>query len=147
MKLDVMPTNYNDFSGLQALKSRASQGESPETLDAAAKQFEAMFIQMMMKSMRDANATMKSGLFDNAGTDMFEEMLDKEFSVQFGEKGAFGLAEMLVQQLGETALKTAPQTNSPDTGSVTLTEKDAIALPLTSTQLRLKTLNLEARDE
>lgn len=147
MKLDVMPTNYNDFSGLQALKSRASQGESPETLDAAAKQFEAMFIQMMMKSMRDANATMKSGLFDNAGTDMFEEMLDKEFSVQFGEKGAFGLAEMLVQQLGETAPKDPPQTNSPDTGSVTLTEKDAIALPLTATQLRLKTLNLEARDE
>ena len=147
MKLDVMPTNYNDFSGLQALKSRASQGESPETLDAAAKQFEAMFIQMMMKSMRDANATMKSGLFDNAGTDMFEEMLDKEFSVQFGEKGAFGLAEMLVQQLGETAPKDPPQANSPDTGSVTLTEKDAIALPLTATQLRLKTLNLEARDE
>lgn len=101
MSTSPMLSGYTDFTGLHELKARASKDQSGESLEAAAKQFESMFVQLMMKSMRDANATMKSGLFDNAGTDMFEEMLDKEFSVQFGQRGAFGLAEMLVKQLGQ----------------------------------------------
>jgi flagellar protein FlgJ len=101
MNSGAMLSGYTDFAGLHELKARASQEQSHESLEAAAKQFESMFIQLMMKSMRDANATMKSGLLDNAGTDMFEEMLDKEFSVRFGERGSLGLAEMLVKQLGQ----------------------------------------------
>ena len=101
MGTSPMLSGYTDFTGLHELKARASKDQSGEALEAAAKQFESMFVQLMMKSMRDANATMKSGFFDNAGTDMFEEMLDKEFSVQFGQRGAFGLAEMLVKQLGQ----------------------------------------------
>ena len=147
MKFDAMPVNYSDFAGLNALKARASQDKSSESLEAAAKQFEAMFIQMMMKSMRDANATMKSGLFDNAGTDMFEEMLDKEFSVKFGEKGALGLADMLVKQLGHLNAASTEQVNPDDLNQQAVNPAMHRALPLTSEQLKFRSLGLEGDDE
>jgi Rod binding protein len=141
-----MPINYSDFAGLHELRARASETSSEQSLEAAAKQFEAMFIQMMMKSMRDANATMKSGLFDNAGTDMFEDMLDKEFSVQFGQKGAFGLAEMLVAQLRETTNRdTSTETESAN--RQLQPPAPSMALPNTADQLRLHVMKGALNDE
>ncbi len=146
MNMDGMPINYSDFAGLHELRARASETSSEQSLEAAAKQFEAMFIQMMMKSMRDANATMKSGLFDNAGTDMFEDMLDKEFSVQFGQKGAFGLAEMLVAQLRETTNRdTSTETESAN--RQLQPPAPSMALPNTADQLRLHVMKGALNDE
>ena len=42
-----------DVNGMGALRQSAKSG-SPEALKGAAQQFEAMFVNMMMKSMRDA---------------------------------------------------------------------------------------------
>lgn len=150
MNMDGMPVNYSDFAGLHELRARASETSSEQSLEAAAKQFEAMFIQMMMKSMRDANATMKSGLFDNAGTDMFEDMLDKEFSVQFGQKGAFGLAEMLVAQLRETTNRDTPTETETETESANRQLQPpapSMALPNTADQLRLHVMKGALNDE
>ena len=146
MNMDGMPVNYSDFAGLHELRARASETSSEQSLEAAAKQFEAMFIQMMMKSMRDANATMKSGLFDNAGTDMFEDMLDKEFSVQFGQKGAFGLAEMLVAQLRETTNRDTP-TETESANRQLQPPAPSMALPNTADQLRLHVMKGALNDE
>ena len=62
----------------------------------AATQFEAMFVNMMMKSMRDA--TPQDGLTDSAQTKMFTSMLDQQTSQNIAKKG-IGLADMLVRQL------------------------------------------------
>ena len=51
------PTNINffaDFQGLAALKNDAKQ-QAPAALKEAARQFESLFTQMMLKSMREAN--------------------------------------------------------------------------------------------
>ena len=45
--------NANDIKGLDALRRAAQSGDS-KALDEAAKQFEAIFVQMMLKSMRKA---------------------------------------------------------------------------------------------
>ncbi|WP_089848120.1 flagellar assembly peptidoglycan hydrolase FlgJ [Halomonas saccharevitans] len=84
-----------DVQGLERLKHSAR--ETPgEGLDAAAKQFEALFVQMMMKSMRDAVPS--SGLLDNRQTEFFQELLDKQWSQGIAERGV-GLADRLMEQL------------------------------------------------
>ncbi|MEC9482845.1 MAG: flagellar assembly peptidoglycan hydrolase FlgJ [Halomonas sp.] len=84
-----------DLQGLQRLKRTASVNPG-EGLEAAAKQFEAVFLQMMLKSMREAIP--ESGLLDSQQSQFYTEMLDKQWSQQLSGHG-IGLAEMLVSQL------------------------------------------------
>lgn len=86
---------YTDFQGLTALKAEARE-QSPEALQAVAKQFEALFLQMMLKSMRDAGAG--DPLFDGEQTELYRDMYDKQLSLDMADKG-IGLADVLVRQL------------------------------------------------
>jgi flagellar protein FlgJ len=88
-----------DTKGLGELKQSAKAG-SPEALKTASTQFEAMFINMMMKSMRDA--TPQDGMLDNQQTKMFTSMLDQQMSQNLARRGV-GLADVLVRQLGAQA--------------------------------------------
>ena len=78
-----------------ALKARAA-GDPKAVVKAAAKQFEALFMQQLMKSMREA--TMSSGLLDNGGTQLGTELLDAQYANQMtGLPG--GLSDMIARQL------------------------------------------------
>lgn len=84
-----------DMTGFQRLQHTARI--DPEAgVNGAAQQFEALFIQMMMKSMRDA--TPSSGLMNSSATDTYQSMLDQQWSQVMASRG-MGLAEMLVEQL------------------------------------------------
>ncbi|HEU5437590.1 MAG TPA: rod-binding protein, partial [Telluria sp.] len=83
-----------DTKGLGQLKQSAKAG-SPEALKTAATQFEAMFINMMMKSMREA--TPAEGA-DSEQTKTFTTMLDGQMSQNLAKRG-MGLADMLVRQM------------------------------------------------
>jgi flagellar protein FlgJ len=98
------PQSYLDFSGLGELRHRAAKG-GEGALRETAKQFEALFIQMMMKSMRDAS--FKSDLLQSDSQDTYQDMFDKEVSVSLAQRGGFGLADMLTQQLGKSLTKDA----------------------------------------
>jgi flagellar protein FlgJ len=98
------PQSYLDFSGLGELRHRAAK-DGEGALRETAKQFEALFIQMMMKSMREAS--FKSDLLQSDSQDTYQDMFDKEVSVSLSQRGGFGLAEMLTQQLGKTLPKDA----------------------------------------
>ena len=56
-----------------------------------------MFIQMMMKSMRES--VMKSELSENAPLDTYQSMFDKEVSMSLAKRNSMGLADMLVKNL------------------------------------------------
>ena len=88
-----------DARSLGQLKASAAQ-DSPEALKAAARQFEAVFMNMLMKSMREA--TPKEGMFDNEQTRMYTSMLDQQLTQQLANRG-IGLAEVMVRQLSRTA--------------------------------------------
>ena len=92
-----------DTKGLGELRQGAKNG-SPAALKEAATQFEAMFINMMMKSMREA--TPQDGLTDNNQTRMFTGMLDQQLSQNLAKRG-MGLADVLTRQL--TANQTGAQ--------------------------------------
>ncbi len=88
-----------DTKGLGELKQSAKAG-SPEALKTAATQFEAMFINMMMKSMRDA--TPQEGMLDSQQTKTFTSMLDQQMSQNLAKRGV-GLADVLIRQLSAQA--------------------------------------------
>ncbi len=93
--------SYLDFQGLGELKGQAQQDEQG-ALRKTAEHFEGLFIQMMMKSMREANSEMKSDLVQSDAADQFESMFDKELSVQMAKRNSMGFADMLVTQLSKS---------------------------------------------
>jgi flagellar protein FlgJ len=93
-----------DANSLNSLRSAAAT-QSPESLKGAAKQFEALFLNMMLKSMRDA--TPQDGMFDSPQTKMFTSMLDQQLSQNMAQRGV-GLADMLVRQLSSSLNKPLP---------------------------------------
>ena len=115
MALSGMSSTTGDAGALDALRDpsgstlRARAASDPRAaIKAAAKQFEAMFMQQLMKSMRESS--LGTGMLENSGTQMGTEMLDTQFANKMsGLPG--GLAEVIARQLerqmGGTA--TAPQ--------------------------------------
>ncbi|WP_295993723.1 flagellar assembly peptidoglycan hydrolase FlgJ [Rugamonas sp.] len=87
-----------DVKGMGDLR-KSAQANSPAAMKTAATQFEAMFVNMMMKSMRDA--TPQDGLTDSSQSKMFTSMLDQQTSQNIAKKG-IGLADMLMRQLSKT---------------------------------------------
>ena len=85
-----------DTSGLAALK-RQTKANDPAALKAAAQQFEALFLQMVLKSMRDASP--REGLFDSEQTRLYESLLDQQMGQVMATKGGTGLAAVIEKQL------------------------------------------------
>lgn len=92
----VTPTNYADFSGLEALKGGARADDSKSVREAA-RQFESLFTRMMLKSMREAN--LGQGMGDSEETAFYQDMYDQQLSVQLSKGAGLGLATRLVEQL------------------------------------------------
>lgn len=98
---------YTDLHGLGRLREAArADSASPETLREVARQFESLFIQMMLKNMRAAS--MGDELFDSDQTTHYRDMFDSQISLHLGRQGGFGLADLLVRQLGGEGAQPAP---------------------------------------
>ncbi|HTD05385.1 flagellar assembly peptidoglycan hydrolase FlgJ [Undibacterium sp.] len=99
-RADISDKVAFDSKSLDGLKQSAKDN-SPEALKAAAKQFEGLFMNMMLKSMRQASASQDSP-FENDQTRMYTSMLDQQLSQNMANKGV-GLADALVRQLSTNA--------------------------------------------
>ena len=97
-----------DSKGLDELKQSA-KNNSPDALKSAAKQFEALFMNMMLKSMRQAGG--QDSPFDNEQSRMYTSMLDQQFSQNMANRG-MGLADALVRQLSNNAANQILQSDS-----------------------------------
>lgn len=86
-----------DLHSLDTLKRTVKTG-APDGIQTVAKQMEGLFIQMMLKSMRDAS--FKDGLFDSQQTEMFTSMYDQQIAQNIAGQNRMGLAEMMVKQMG-----------------------------------------------
>lgn len=100
--------NYHDLTGLAQLK-HSSGGNDDAALKQAAKQFESIFMGMLLSSMRKANEVFEDdGVLNSNATKFYQDMYDKQLSTELSEKGSLGLADLLVQQLRPTKGKTTP---------------------------------------
>jgi peptidoglycan hydrolase FlgJ len=91
-------TTYTDINGLAALKRDPS---SPQAISAVAEQVEALFLQMMLKSMRDATSALET---DSNEMGMYQDMFDKQVALSISQHADLGIGRLLKQQLeGKTA--------------------------------------------
>ena len=93
--------SYSDFGALGELRGKAQRNEKG-ALRESAEQFEGLFIQMMLKSMRDASNVMKTDMFKSNAMETFEGMYDKELSMSMAKRNALGFADVVVRQLSQT---------------------------------------------
>lgn len=92
---------YTDFSGLASLRAQA-RDDSQGALREVAQQFESIFTQMLLKSMRAAS--LGDGIFDSNESKTYMDMFDQQLSVSMAASGkGMGIADMLVKQLGTVA--------------------------------------------
>jgi len=87
---------YTDFNALAGLKAEAKK-DSPEALKAVAKQFEALFLNNILKSMRAGK--LSEGLLDSQESDSYNEMYDQQLAVHLSGDPGVGLADLIVKQL------------------------------------------------
>jgi flagellar protein FlgJ len=122
-----------DPQALTALKGGLRK-DDPKALKAAAQQFEAVFLQMMLKSMRAA--TPQDGPFDSEQTKFYQELLDSQLAQVMAAKGGTGLAKVIERQMSQ-AQPTLPESADglpllPPARSLPL-ERNGGGLPLPST--------------
>lgn len=86
-----------DARGLNDIK-RQARTDTPESRKLVAQQFEAMFLQVVLKAMRDA--TPRDSLFDSDQSRMYESMHDQQLTQVLATRGGgMGLAALLEKQL------------------------------------------------
>ncbi len=108
--LSGLPTSATNSLSIADLRSAAAR-DPKAAIRETAKQFEALFMQQIMKSLREA--TVSSGMLENEGTKLGNEMLDSQYAAKMtGLPG--GLTDAIARQLerqmgtGAAAALTAP---------------------------------------
>ena len=146
------PALASDVQALGALRSKAA-ADPKAAVREVAKQFEALFMQELMKSMRAA--TVSSGMLDNEGSKLGTEMLDQQFATQMtGLPG--GLSDAITRQLerqmglspgpipavptkGVNPLqRSAPPSGIPSTGAAAFVEQHSAAAQATEQTTGIK---------
>lgn len=108
---------YTDFSGLTRLRAQAT-AQSDEAAKEVAKQFESLFLQMMLKTMRDATVPGESGESDQ--TKFYQEMFDKQIALDLSNNGdGIGLAKMLEKQISGNMNSQSENTQTKEFAEVT----------------------------
>lgn len=114
---------FHDPQALQGLKREANTDPAKALLPVA-KQFESVYLQMILKSMRAA--VPESGLFSDEAGKTYREMFDNQLSVNLAEQGGIGLAKVMVKQL-------TPALQSAETQALQLSLRQAAVITPTTT--------------
>ncbi len=98
---------YNEVSNLSGLKNQA-RTDPGKAAKEVAQQFEALFVGMMLKAMRDAVPA--GELFGGQQMKMYQEMFDKQIALQLSSQNSIGMAQVIEQQI-------APEVSSDERAS------------------------------
>ncbi len=136
-----------DPKEIDSLRQSARQN-SPDAIKAVARQFEGLFLNMVMKSMRAA--TPQDGIMDSEQGKMFTSMLDQQMSQNLAKRGV-GLADVLTRQLmaNRGVQPAAPGTKEAESPAATTLDPSIPGLPRAAVQaqnqaqLRLDALRVD----
>lgn len=124
MSLTPNNVSYHDLTSLQQIRSNSGKDEKA-ALRQAAEQFESIFFGMLLSSMRKANEAFEvDGMMNSQTTKFYRDMHDSQMATELAQKGALGLADLLVEQLSPALGKKS----SPDNTS-TFSESKALQMP------------------
>jgi flagellar protein FlgJ len=94
-------TAANTYTDLKGLASIKKDPNSPQAVHALAQQVDALFLQMMLKSMREAGAD--EGEPDSNAMGMYQDLYDKQISLTLSQHGGIGIGALLTRQLEHPA--------------------------------------------
>ncbi|MGI0116874.1 flagellar assembly peptidoglycan hydrolase FlgJ [Zooshikella sp. RANM57] len=100
MKSDLSSAQfYTQLDGLGKIKAKANKNPE-QALTEAAKQFESVFLSMMLKNMRKANDMIAEGNYLNSREEkFFRDMLDSQLAIEMAESKGVGLADQIIKQM------------------------------------------------
>lgn len=99
-KVPAVTDVYTDLSGFQSLKG---EQDKDVALRKVAQQFESMFVNMMMKSMRSANAVFEeNSMFSSQESNFFRDMHDQQLSLTVAHGKGVGIADAMYRQLSRS---------------------------------------------
>ena len=125
---------YTDLHGFTALRAQAQQ-DPDAALDTVAKQFESIFTQMMVKSMRDASEPLESDFLGSSQMKSYQQMYDQQLGLDLSNRGGLGLAEILVAQLGSGETTELTKTDASGLGDLSTYDRlpqAAVSVPTES---------------
>lgn len=95
-----MSRSVHDLNSLNTLRDGAREND-PKALEEAAKQFEAIFVKMLLKSMRQAQEAIadKDSPFNSEQVKFFRDMHDQQLATDLSTNGSIGLANLIIQQM------------------------------------------------
>lgn len=100
--------SYTDLNAMAQMKS-GTKADSPENMERVARQFESLFLNVMLKSMRDANQAFAEGNpLNTPQTRFYQDMYDNQMAVHLSEKQGMGLADVMLRQLSPQKTEPAP---------------------------------------
>lgn len=100
--LNALPGLFADFGELSRLRAEAREDQA-KALPEAAAQFEAVFLDMMLKHMRQA--TFGDALLGDGHTRLYRDFYDHQIAIELSQSGGIGLADLITQQLGKEAAR------------------------------------------
>lgn len=90
---------FTDIRGAQAMAT-----DTPEAIEKVAAQFESLFLDMWLKSMREAGSVFAEGNpFSSQAVQVHEQMLDHQYAVHMSDAGGVGIGQALVRQLSQAS--------------------------------------------
>jgi len=105
-QLPTGPSIYTDLGSLDNIRKQA-QVDSAGAIKAAAKEFEAFFMKMMLKSMRQASEVIgEDSPFTSQQEKMYMGMFDEQLSVELSQKGTLGIADLMTKNILGSAYQT-----------------------------------------
>ena len=128
--------NALDLNGLNDIReqSRAGDGEAKKAaLTEAAQQFEAIFMKMLLSSMRKAQEVLESDSpFNSESTKFYRDMHDQQMAVELSSNGSLGLTDLIVRQLGGDDGTFKPSSVLRNDGNLKVTDSASSTLDKTS---------------
>lgn len=92
---------FTDLNQLQKLKTQAGNDQQA-ALKGVAQEFEQLFMNMMLKSMRQASDVLASDSpFNSGDVKFYQEMFDQQLTLDLSKKDSIGLADIIVKQLSQ----------------------------------------------
>jgi flagellar protein FlgJ len=110
MSTQPLINNVNDMGQFTQLRS-AARNNDPEALKTAARQFEALFTQQLLKTARESK--IGDDLMGGQQTEFYQGMFDQQIAQKMSEGRGLGIADLLVRQLqGKQSMNASPVTKA-----------------------------------
>jgi flagellar protein FlgJ len=111
-KMSADTRTYTNIQGLDELRANVKKNPNAAKKEVT-QQFEAILMQMMLKSMRDANQAFASDLFGSDQMGFYQDLFDKQLTLSLSNHG-IGIAEAIERNMKDQHLGDTPDPDAPD---------------------------------